>query len=42
VAKSEDSYFIPSSYSRIVARELALQERDLPRLLQGTGLAKAQ
>jgi AraC-like DNA-binding protein len=39
VAKSEDSYFIPSSYSRIVARELALQERDLPRLLQGTGLS---
>lgn len=31
-------YFIPSSYSRIVARELRLQERDLPRLLSGTGL----
>ena len=29
---------IPSSYSRIVARELDLQERDLPRLLRGTGL----
>jgi len=35
----DDSYFIPSSYSRIVARELGLQERDLPRLLQGTGLS---
>jgi AraC-like DNA-binding protein len=34
-----DSYFIPGSYSRIVARELELQERDLPRLLQGTGLS---
>jgi len=33
-----DSYFIPSSYSRIVARELGLQERDLPRLLRKTGL----
>lgn len=33
-----DSYFIPSSYSRIVARELALQEKDLPRLLRDTGL----
>lgn len=32
------SYFIPSSYSRIVARELGLQEKDLTRLLQGTGL----
>ncbi|MEM8661484.1 MAG: AraC family transcriptional regulator ligand-binding domain-containing protein [Pseudomonadota bacterium] len=30
---------IPSSYSRIVARELRLQERDLPRLLRGTGLS---
>ncbi len=34
----QDSYFIPSSYSRIAARELGLQERDLARLLQGTGL----
>ena len=34
-----DGVFIPSSYSRITARELGLQERDLPRLLQGTGLA---
>ena len=30
---------IPSTYSRIVARELGLQERDLPRLLRGTGLS---
>ena len=34
-----DSYFIPSSYSRIVARELGLHERDLPRLLRGTVLS---
>jgi len=38
--ETDDSYFIPSSYSRIIARELRLQERDLPSLLQGTGLAK--
>jgi AraC-like DNA-binding protein len=30
---------IPSTYSRIVARELGLQERDLPQLLRGTGLS---
>lgn len=36
----KDSYFIPSSYSRIIARELHLQERDLPGLLQGTGLSQ--
>lgn len=29
---------IPSSYSRIIARMLELQERDLPDLLSGTGL----
>lgn len=29
---------VPSSYSRIVARQLGLQERDLPRLLRSTGL----
>jgi AraC-like DNA-binding protein len=29
---------VPSSYSRVVARELGLQERDLGGLLQGTGL----
>lgn len=38
--KTRDKYFIPSSYSRIVARELGLQERDLSRLLQGTGLSR--
>ena len=37
--KGKDSYSIPSSYSRIVARELGLMERDLPRLLRGTGLS---
>ncbi len=35
-----DSFFIPSSYSRIVARMLELQERDLGRLLEGTGLSR--
>lgn len=29
---------VPSSYSRIVARQLGLQERDLPGLLRNTGL----
>lgn len=38
--ETQDSYFIPSSYSRIVARELGLLERDLTRLLQGTGLSR--
>ena len=37
---SQHSFFIPSSYSRIVARELGLQEKDLNRLLQGTGLSR--
>jgi AraC-like DNA-binding protein len=32
---------VPSSYSRIAARELGLQERDLPRLLRGTGLPRS-
>jgi AraC-like DNA-binding protein len=36
---ADDSFFIPSSYSRIIARELGLQERDLGRLLRGTGLS---
>ncbi len=35
---SEDALFITSNYSRILARELHLQERELQRLLQGTGL----
>ena len=38
--ENQDSYFIPSSYSRIAARELGLQERDLARLLRGTGLSR--
>lgn len=38
MTNNPDAFFIPSSYSRIVARELNLPERDLPRLLQGTGL----
>ena len=29
---------IPINYSRLIARELDIQERDLPRLLAGTGL----
>ena len=33
--------FITSSYARIIARELHLQERDLPELLQGTGLPRS-
>ncbi len=40
MAQSQPHYFIPSSYSRIVARVLGLQERDLPRLLEGTGLSQ--
>lgn len=39
--EAEKQLLIPSSYSRIVARELGLQERQLPQLLRGTGLAKA-
>ena len=39
MTEASDIYSIPSSYSRIVARELGLQERGLPRLLQGTGLS---
>ncbi len=33
---------IPSSYSRLVARELQLQSRDLPKLLQHTGVLTEQ
>lgn len=32
-------FFIPTSYTRIIARELALQEKDLAQLLRGTGLS---
>ena len=31
-------YPTPTTYSRIIARMLGLQERELPRLLEGTGL----
>jgi AraC-like DNA-binding protein len=34
-----DELMVPSSYSRIVARELGMQERDLVPLLRGTGLS---
>jgi AraC-like DNA-binding protein len=40
LAETGDRFFIPSSYSRIVARMLELHERDLGRLLEGTGLAR--
>jgi len=33
-------FYITSNYSRILAREMRLQERELPRLLQGTGLPR--
>lgn len=39
--ENQDSFVIPGSYCRIIARELGLQERDLARLLQGTGLSPA-
>ena len=38
---NNDPFFIPSTYSRIIARELGLQERDLERLLEGTGLSRS-
>lgn len=36
----QDSYFISSSHSRIVARELGLQEQEPDSLLAGTGLRR--
>lgn len=36
--KSDKELLVPSSYTRIVARELGLQERGLSKLLRGTGL----
>jgi hypothetical protein len=33
---------IPSNYSRLIARELDLTAKQLPRLLQGTGLGITQ
>lgn len=38
LAGSDKELLVPSSYTRIVARELGLQERGLSRLLRGTGL----
>lgn len=38
----EDTANIPSNYSRIIGRELALQERDLPKLLKFTHLSSEQ
>lgn len=38
MAGQTEQFFITSSYSRIIARELRLHERDLPALLRGTGL----
>jgi hypothetical protein len=40
MSNEQQPIFINSNYARIVARELRLQERDLPRLLAGTGLAR--
>jgi AraC-like DNA-binding protein len=34
-----EEFLVPCSYTRIVARELGMQERDLPQLLIGTGLS---
>lgn len=36
-----DTFYITSSYSRLLAREMRLQERELPRLLRGTGLSQS-
>jgi AraC-like DNA-binding protein len=38
MGNDNEPFFITSTYSRILAREMHLQERDLPRLLRGTGL----
>jgi AraC-like DNA-binding protein len=37
--KTNNTLLVPSSYSRIIARELGLQERELPQLIRETGLA---
>lgn len=39
-SSSQEPFFITSGYSRILARELRLQERDLALLLRGTGLPR--
>ena len=38
MSQAADKYPIPSTYARIIARVLQLQEHELPRLLAGTGL----
>lgn len=38
MSSSTEEFAVPCSYTRIVARELGLQERDLPELLHGTSL----
>ena len=40
--RGEPSSDIPSSYSRLIARELGLTSRQLPKLLQGTSLSAPQ
>jgi AraC-like DNA-binding protein len=40
MSDASEHYFITSNYSRIIARELQLQEKDLTRLLSGTGLSR--
>lgn len=37
--KTNSSGSIPSNYTRLIARELGLQIKDLPKLLRGTGLS---
>jgi AraC-like DNA-binding protein len=38
MVSSKEEFLVPCSYARIMARELGLQERDLPELLLGTSL----
>lgn len=38
MSSQKNDFPIPSTYSRIIARVLELQEKDLPGLLRGTGL----
>lgn len=40
MAIEQNPFYIPSTYSRIIARELGLHEKELGRLLQGTGLSR--
>ncbi len=39
--QTNDKWMVPSSYSRIIARELGLHERQLASLLKGTGLPQS-